>query len=248
MPAARPPGVDPLFLKIHDAVLFQITSGKIAPGQQLPSVADMAKEWKTTRPTARKAYERLMNGGHITAVPRRGYFVRMVDQVTWNMSAAGDPWATASAGRTVHELTEVRVVAADTLVGRERIGALLGLPPDGDALCRQVLRTIANHPRELASYYLPFDLVKDTPAKSQDLPGGLIALLAELGYQEHAIRDVNSARMPDEQEAARLELDPGTPVMVTTRRSFFTPGDQCLLVRHSVYNPHGAEFIYETTR
>jgi DNA-binding GntR family transcriptional regulator len=53
----------------------QIESGKLAPGQQLPSVVTLAAEYELAVPTVRKAITKLKSEGLVTGVPGYGTFV-----------------------------------------------------------------------------------------------------------------------------------------------------------------------------
>jgi DNA-binding GntR family transcriptional regulator len=53
----------------------QIESGKLAPGQQLPSVIKLAEQYELAVPTVRKAIAKLKSEGLVTGVPGYGTFV-----------------------------------------------------------------------------------------------------------------------------------------------------------------------------
>lgn len=65
----------PPYLQLVAILRGQIESGKLAPGQQLPSVIKLAEEYELAVPTVRKAITRLKQEGLVTGVPGYGTFV-----------------------------------------------------------------------------------------------------------------------------------------------------------------------------
>jgi DNA-binding GntR family transcriptional regulator len=65
----------PPYRQLAAILRAQITSGELAPGQQLPSVVALAERYEIAVPTARKAIELLKTEGLITGVPGYGTFV-----------------------------------------------------------------------------------------------------------------------------------------------------------------------------
>jgi len=73
----------------------------------------------------------------------------------------------------------------------------------------------------LASSYLPADLVAGSPITWPDPgPGGIYARLADLGQAPTRFREDVRARMPSPDEAQRLRLDAGTPVITVARTAY----------------------------
>src|SRR5262245_4304787 len=71
---AGPPSA-PLYQRIHRGVRDAIESGTLRPGDRLPSVADLAKEWKVARLTVLKAFQGLERDGLLSSEVGRGTFV-----------------------------------------------------------------------------------------------------------------------------------------------------------------------------
>ncbi|KAF0649606.1 hypothetical protein K701_12195 [Streptomyces fradiae ATCC 10745 = DSM 40063] len=80
-------------------------------------------------------------------------------------------------------------------------------------------------PALLATSYLPADPVAGSAITQQETgPGGIYARLAELGYKPVHFREEIRSRMPSQEEANRLQLSMGTPVIMICRTAFAAEG------------------------
>ncbi|MFU8771014.1 MAG: GntR family transcriptional regulator, partial [Anaerolineales bacterium] len=62
----------PLYKRIAEAVRKQILSGSVKPGERLPSVRVMAKDWGCTIGTVQRAYGELARQSIVTSRPGQG--------------------------------------------------------------------------------------------------------------------------------------------------------------------------------
>jgi GntR family transcriptional regulator len=60
--------------RVEAELRARIEAGEWAPGEQLPSVAKLATEHKTSRATMNRAIRRLADAGLLTVVPNWGTF------------------------------------------------------------------------------------------------------------------------------------------------------------------------------
>ncbi|MDI6835774.1 MAG: PLP-dependent aminotransferase family protein [Rhizobiaceae bacterium] len=65
----------PLFLAIADAIIRDITRGRLAPGVRLPGTRALARELGVHRNTVDAAYQELLTQGWLRAEPARGTYV-----------------------------------------------------------------------------------------------------------------------------------------------------------------------------
>jgi GntR family transcriptional regulator len=74
---------------------------------------------------------------------------------------------------------------------------------------------------QCATSYLPTSIVAGTAITQPNSgPGGTYARLAELGHAPAKFREELKVRMPLAEEAARLGLGSGTPVILIARTAF----------------------------
>ncbi len=69
----------PIYQQIADSFRDDILSGKIKPGEYLPSIRGLAKELKISVITTMKAYEELQEEGLVTAMQGKGFQVNPQD-------------------------------------------------------------------------------------------------------------------------------------------------------------------------
>lgn len=67
----------PIYQQIRDQVVVAIASGRLAPGDKLPTIRTLAEETGINMMTASKAYQLLKTEGYITTGRRDGAAVRM---------------------------------------------------------------------------------------------------------------------------------------------------------------------------
>ena len=71
---------EPIFRQIMDQLRAAITTSKLKPGEQLPSIREMAGELKVSVITVKRAYSELESEGYLTTRPGLGTFVAVIDQ------------------------------------------------------------------------------------------------------------------------------------------------------------------------
>lgn len=66
----------PVYLQLADQVRYAAASGRLRPGEPLPSLRPLAEELRINRNTIAKAYAELETQGIIETIPGKGYFVK----------------------------------------------------------------------------------------------------------------------------------------------------------------------------
>lgn len=66
----------PVYLQLADQVRYAAASGKLRPGNPLPSLRPLAEELRINRNTIAKAYAELEAQGIIETIPGKGFFLR----------------------------------------------------------------------------------------------------------------------------------------------------------------------------
>jgi GntR family transcriptional regulator len=65
----------PVYLQLADQIRYAAASGKLRPGDPLPSLRPLAEELRINRNTIAKAYAELEAQGMIETLPGKGYFI-----------------------------------------------------------------------------------------------------------------------------------------------------------------------------
>ena len=66
----------PVYLQLADQVRHAAASGRLRPGDALPSLRPLAEELRINRNTIAKAYAELESQGVIETLPGKGYFLK----------------------------------------------------------------------------------------------------------------------------------------------------------------------------
>lgn len=231
---------------IADDLRTRIRDGLVGEDERLPTEADLAEEYDTTRTTVRAAYQILIDAMLVEKRGLSGYFVRAVKTRTWTLADSGgyaDPWQvlldTGGAARG-RQVTTVRTEHGAAPIRATTLAVLLDVAPDTLIACRASVRYYDGEPVELTEIFIPYERVKDTPFMSSAdtdiyalLDGSLLSSTDRLAW-----------RNPTPGEKARLELPEATPVVEIVRR-LFREGDGDMVIR-SVFSAVGAEFVTRT--
>ncbi|WLQ34263.1 UTRA domain-containing protein [Streptomyces castrisilvae] len=130
--------------------------------------------------------------------------------------ARGDVWAAeaAAGGRRGSQ----RIVRAGEVAAPDEVARLLGVPAGRSVVARRRIMYLDGEPCELTDTYYPLDIARGTGlAGTAKIPGGAVALLAELGHTGVRVREEVTARSATAHEAEQLWVAAGDPVLQLTR-------------------------------
>nr|WP_055503641.1 GntR family transcriptional regulator [Nonomuraea pusilla] len=213
-----------LYQQVAAELRRAIYSGVLGPGAQLPTEAQLMEDHGVSRNTVRLALGELVNEGLVSRTPRRGTVVRdrrpllIYPQRELEPQPKGElreafAYAVAQEGREPSQYIEVLTVSPV-----EEIASRLELAEGELAVVRRRLRFVDGQPYNTNDSYFPRDLVADSEiARPGDIARGANRVLEELGHAQVRVVDDIWARMPNQEEAERLQLELGTPVMVYVR-------------------------------
>ncbi|WP_088008366.1 PLP-dependent aminotransferase family protein [Indiicoccus explosivorum] len=72
---------EPLYEQLYTAIKREILEGKISMGDRLPSRRKLAEHLSVSRTTIEFAYDQLVAEGYIESLPRKGYFVKDIEEL-----------------------------------------------------------------------------------------------------------------------------------------------------------------------
>lgn len=75
--------------KLFDQIVVEIQAGRLAPGQRVHSVRQLADECEVSRDTVARAYDKLVAHGHLESRPGSGFFVKQKQRKTWTGADSG---------------------------------------------------------------------------------------------------------------------------------------------------------------
>ncbi|GHF34296.1 GntR family transcriptional regulator [Streptomyces mashuensis] len=220
----------PKYRQIAAELRDAIQAGVYGPGDRLPGENELMAEHGVARMTARQALGVLQSEGVVEARKGAGVFVRSFRPVRRRgvQRLAEDVWG---AGRSVWSAdVESRDLVVDGVRVTEEaapgpVAGVLGLEETETVCVRRRRFVLDGKTVMLSSSYLPAALVAGTAITTPDSgPGGTYARLAELGCKPVHFREEIRCRMPSAEEAERLQLSPGTPVIDICRTAFAESG------------------------
>ncbi|MFI5865356.1 GntR family transcriptional regulator [Streptomyces sp. NPDC051546] len=190
----------------------QIATGRLKPGERLPSEAQLAARYTVSTPTLRNALALLQGEGLVEKIHGAGNFVRHpLRRITYvgggaTLSAQSDePLRTTV--RTTHLRAHGHLTALLKVTPRSLLTEFLCLSHEGKS------------PHSLARIYMPRELA---PA---GIPEGLLAArLDQLRPQLSEVRETVSTRLPTRDEVTALRISSTLAVLSITRVGTDTTG------------------------
>jgi GntR family transcriptional regulator len=188
-----------------------IMSGDLAPGEQLPPVAQLMERHRVAVHTIQRALNVLKDEGFTETKRGIGVFVReRALMVTEAIEYLALP-------NRLLDVGEVRPPAD--------VAEVFGLERDATTAMRSRLLLSDDEPFELATSYYPLEIARGTDLTSPGkIRGGAVNLLKQLGYSSVEFIDRVSVRLPTTQEFEVLELPDDIPVHRTFRTYYTAEG------------------------
>ncbi|MFG2890441.1 GntR family transcriptional regulator [Streptomyces sp. NPDC048248] len=220
----------PKYQRIAEELKAAIRAGTYGPGDRLPGENDLMATYEVARMTVRQALGVLQNEGLAEARKGAGVYVRSFKPLRRRglPRLARDRWGT---GRSVWSADiEDRPLDVDRVEVTEspaddRVAEALALSPRAPVCVRSRRYVLEGKPVLLSTSYLPADVVAGSAITARDTgAGGTYARLAELGHEPVRFREEVRCRMPSAEEADRLALPMGTPVILICRTALTEDG------------------------
>lgn len=203
---------------IADQLGRDIRAGKWAPGERLPSYADLAELYGVSVTTTRGAIQKLVAENLVFTATSRGTIVRnrqVLDHVVTDAIRPGRKRRSSTdifvetaerAGRRPDKQFEMQIVPA-----APEVAGWLGLEPNAWVVTRSLIQSLDAEPWSWEVSYFPRDLAEATGIDSPtDIAGGTMQRLAERGYKETAFAHLDHSRPATKEEASSLAVPAGT--------------------------------------
>ncbi len=215
----------PKYQQIAHSLRSSIKDGAYPDGSQLPGTRELAARFAVADMTVRQAIGILRAEGLIDSRGGAGHFVRSFAPIRRHgiQRLARDRWGSGASiwSDEKRDLVVDQLVVQENVVAPENVAADLELR-DGETACLRSRRfVIADRPVLLSRSFLPQALVAGSQITQSDTgPGGTYARLGELGAAPVHYREELRVRQPDAEEAERLGLAIGAPVIQLVRTAW----------------------------
>lgn len=142
---------EPPYFQLAAILRRQISSGRLRPGDRLPSEVQLCERYEVSPMTVRRAINILLDEGLVTASRGRGTFVKplVLGAATFGLQSFEALFS--------DEDTTVRFLAVRTIKATKRISQNLGVPLNETAITIRRLLSIRGEPVAYHREYLVFD-------------------------------------------------------------------------------------------
>jgi len=230
----------PMYFRILQAILENIQSGRIKPGEPLPSEADLGQQYRVSRITAKRALDELVHQGRAFRQQGRGTFVAQarIREISGFRSFSEDIRARGFVpGSKILKFEQVEAEAA--------VREHLHLLEDEHVFLLKRLRLASDEPVAVETAYVPCRLCPGL--LQEDLARGSLYQILMEKYQvvpTWADAEIEAIRAGRE-ETSLLKLNSGQPLLAARRVTYSANYDAIETV-YSVYR--GDRFTFYTGR
>jgi GntR family transcriptional regulator len=212
---------EPLWMQVSRLLAEQIANGVIRSGSRLPSERELCERLDVSRVTVRRALRELAREGLVRQSSTRGWFVagarlaeppNVLQSLTSMAEARGFAIAThvlalVSRAAQLDEAEELRIVPGAPVADLERLRRLDGIPFAVDASVLPLAR---------------FPGLLETELEDRSLYATLEERFGAVATRADYALDADRAASHD---AALLEIEPGSPVLVARQITFDQHGE-----------------------
>lgn len=233
----------PAYQTIADDLREQIIDGRLAPGQRLPTQAELCERYDVASATAARAIQILLSEGFATSKPGAGVFVRPRPAVmrmvrSWyQRSGTGSPWRAemAAVGRAGDWESDSRVLEALPAVAER-----LRIPVGARVMCTRYRFLLDGDPTYLSTSWEPLAITEGTPVMLPEAGpyagAGVRDRMTAIGHAPTSCTEEVAPRTLTAGEAEKLGLYPGIAVLVVERTYY--EGETPLETADIVLPPH----------
>jgi GntR family transcriptional regulator len=206
----------PLYYQIRQHLLEQIQSGKLPPGQPLPSEHEISTHFGVSRMTARQAVKTLCDEGIAYSRSGLGTFVSGIKQEKTSTDLLSFTQEMKSRGcRPGSHVLSFREVTADTEVAHA-----LHLKAGAKVFCLRRVRLADSVPMGVENSFLPPALYPGLLESFEPRKSLYRALAEQYGIRMVAANEVVEAALATTEQARLLDIKRGAAVFHLTRISY----------------------------
>lgn len=209
----------PLYVQLKEEIRKEIMSGRLKPGDKVPSEVMLQKAYHVSRVTVRKAIEDLVKENYLIKLQGKGTYVSQVFEFAEKKSIS----SFSELCKMQKKATIASVLKADFVRGTEEQCLFFKMNPGSWLMCFERLRKVDGIPvvLEMTYYHPSYEFLKE-----EDLSGSMYELLREKYHIYPAKRGINEVgiRNSRKKEAKLLDVKEGTPIL-TNRVQIYDKDD-----------------------
>jgi GntR family transcriptional regulator len=204
----------PLYYQLQRVLLEQIESGRLVPGQAIPTEKELEAQYDLSRITVRRALDELARAGYITRERGRGSFVAVKIQDTRSEKLSGFMEGLMERGFSVG----CRILYNGSVPAPPKIAARLALEPGTPTYVIRRIGLAEEKPMGLSELWLAvgdLEISDEELAKRVAIHTYLRSLLREqYGTVLVSGEKTLEATLSTPEEAELLETVPGAPLLL----------------------------------
>ncbi len=220
----------PLYYQVMRVLKDQILAGKLAPGEQLPSEAELTESFRVSRVVVRQALQMLEDEGLIYRVKGKGTFV----------SADLDKDKTPCLSGYLEDLIriglamEVRVLEFGLRKASAELASLFQVAEGSDVFFIKRLRLVEGRPFSVVHNHVPYDIGKQIPLEALEEEPLMQLIETRAGVAIDWASEVFQAVSAGEEVAKLLEVDLVAPVLKMILTAY-SPDGRVVNLAHVFY-------------
>jgi len=240
------------YQEVAESVRQLISDGTYAPGDEVPSIEEMMREYDVSRTTVRSAIKLLVDDGLLN--PGRGRRKTTVrdsrrirvsfsryDSVMQPGGLAG-PWETACAQQGLDG--EMKTVTVEHRPIGRADAELLGIEPGSDVTYRLRHACVGDEVLQVQQAWYPAGVAQQAGLGSPTkVRGGIYGALIAAGLRPAAVDETIRGRMPTKEEADLMRTGTGVPLLTVERITRGADGQALELLRVTAPADR-IEFVY----
>ncbi|MSP89772.1 MAG: histidine utilization repressor [Alphaproteobacteria bacterium] len=211
--SALPADPVPQYRRVKNHIAERIAAGEWVPGARVPSEGELTRRFGLSRMTVNRALRELVAEGQIVRIQGVGSFVAQRKAESAIFAVRNIAEEIASSGR--RHTAEVLVLESKR---DPEIAARLGLGPDEQVFHSVLVHRADGLPVQLEDRWVNPRFAPDYLAQDfrSITPNQHLTALAPYQRFEHVVE----AETPSPEVARRLQLEPGEPCLVLSRRTW----------------------------
>jgi GntR family transcriptional regulator len=234
-----PSGI-PLYIQIAEALLAQIQSGELAPGDRLPPEREFSESLGVTRMTLRQALRVLESQGLLVRKQGVGTFV--ADAKIERKADRLDPFTKGMQSRGF--VASARLILLEKRLANTLVARNLQIAISSPIYYCVRLRLTNREPTMLERFNVPVARFPDFDRHDLATRSVYEILESEYGVVVSRARQSFEAVVASEYEAELLGIEPGTPLMLEERIGFDQGGEPVEFAR-DLYRGDRFRFVTE---
>lgn len=232
-----PPRVErtPPYMQVVQRYRQKIVNGELKDGDRLPSVRQIAEEWKLAHATASKVLATLRGDGLAESHPGVGTVVR----AQLHRGATDRALRMLATGKIYAPNEYAVITAAGLAPAPAHVAEALGIEAGAQAVRRQRVTHNENGPISASTSWFAGPMAEAAPEllSTERIKGGTpSAIEAATGRRTHIIDERKTVGTATPEQADALQLAPGTPVLLG-RNTYRDADGEPIEVGESVSGP-----------